>query len=109
MIRSVVIGALESGAGWVVYRQPAGAIVLLVIRAAHGQTSYGNVVMVAALIQRTQQQMSQVSSALSQIATNSRAAQYLFWLQDHHRSVRRVIASPGPSRRRLTTASGSRA
>lgn len=94
VVRSVVIGALESGAGWVVYGAGfAGAIVLLAIRAVHGQTSYGDVVMVAALIQRTQQQMSQVSSALSQIATNSRAAQYLFWLQNHHRSVRRVSSN----------------
>jgi ATP-binding cassette subfamily B protein len=97
VIRSVVIGALESGAGWLVYGAGfAGAIVLLTIRAVHGQTSYGDVVMVAALIQRTQQQMSQVSTALSQIATNSRAAQYLFWLQDHHRTVRRVVAAPRP-------------
>jgi ATP-binding cassette, subfamily B, bacterial len=75
VIRSVVACALEGGAGWLVYGAGfAGAIVLLAIRAVHGQTSYGEVVMVAALIQRTQQQMSQVSSALSQIATNSRAA-----------------------------------
>ena len=97
MIRSVVIGALASGTAWLVYGAGfAGAIVLLAIRAVHGQTSYGNVVMVAALIQRTQQQMSQVSSALSQIATNSRAAQYLFWLQDHHRTFRWVAAAPRP-------------
>ena len=97
VIRSVVIGALASGTAWLVYGAGfAGAIVLLAIRAVHGQTSYGNVVMVAALIQRTQQQMSQVSSALSQIATNSRAAQYLFWLQDHHRTFRWVAAAPRP-------------
>ena len=46
VIRSVVIGALESGAGWVVYGAGfAGAIAALAIRAVHGQTSYGDVVM----------------------------------------------------------------
>jgi len=97
VIRSAEIGAVQSAAGWLVYGAGfAGAIVLLAIRAVHGQASYGDVVMVAALIQRTQQQMSQVSSSISQLATNSRAAQYLFWLEDHHRGVRRVVAAPRP-------------
>ncbi len=97
VVRSAEIGALQSAAGWLVYGAGfAGAIAALAVRAVHGQASYGNVVMVAALIQRTQQQMAQVSSAVSQLATNSRAAQYLFWLEDHHRDVRRVLASPRP-------------
>ena len=97
VVRSAEIGALQSAAGWLVYGAGfAGAIAALAVRAVHGQASYGDVVMVAALIQRTQQQMAQVSSAVSQLATNSRAAQYLFWLEDHHRDVRRVLASPRP-------------
>jgi ATP-binding cassette, subfamily B, bacterial len=95
--RSAELGALQSAAGWLVYGAAfAGAIVLLAVRAVHGQASYGDVVMVAALIQRTQQQMAQVSSVISQLAVNSRAAQYLFWLEDHHRTARRVAASPRP-------------
>jgi ATP-binding cassette, subfamily B, bacterial len=97
VIRSAEIGALQSAAGWLVYGAGfAGAIVLLALRAVHGQASYGDVVMVAALIQRAQQQMSAVSSTISQLATNSRAAQYLFWLEDHHRAARQVVASPRP-------------
>jgi ATP-binding cassette subfamily B protein len=97
VVRGAEIGALQSAAGWFVYGTGfTGAIVLLAVRAVHGQASYGDVVMVAALIQRTQQQMAQVSSTVSQLVTNSRAAQYLFWLEDHHRTVRRVVASPRP-------------
>lgn len=96
-LRSAGIGALEGAAGWLVYGAGfAGAIVLLTLRAVHGEASYGDVVMVAALIQRTQQQMSQVSSSISQIATTSRAAQYLFWLEDHERSLRRAVGAPRP-------------
>jgi ATP-binding cassette, subfamily B, bacterial len=97
VIHSAGIGASLSAAGWLVYGAGfAGAIVLLALRAVRGQASYGDVVMVAALIQRAQQQMSAVSSTISQLATNSRAAQYLFWLEDHHRTARRAVASPRP-------------
>ena len=97
VVRSAEIGASQSAAGWLVYGAGfAGAIVLLAIRAVHGQASYGDVVMVTALIQRTQQQKALVSSSISQLVTNSRAAQYLFWLEDHHRTVRRAVASPRP-------------
>jgi ATP-binding cassette subfamily B protein len=97
VIRSAEIGALQSAAGWLLYGAGfAGAIVLLTIRAVHGQASYGDVVMVAALLQRVQQQMSAVSNSVSQLTTNSRAAQYLFWLEDHHRAARWVSASPPP-------------
>lgn len=101
-----VPGAWSAPASWVLDEPTAWLDVragaeffdrlLLALRAVHGQASYGDVVMVAALIQRTQQQMALVSSAVSQLVTNSRAAQYLFWLEDHHRTVRQVVPSPRP-------------
>jgi ATP-binding cassette, subfamily B, bacterial len=95
VVRSAGISALESAAGWLVYGAGfAGSILLLTLRAVHGQASYGDVVMVFALIRRTQQQMSQVSTSVSQLTATSRAAQYLFWLEDHARSVTAPTASP---------------
>lgn len=97
VVRSARIGALEAAAGWLVYGAGfAGAVVLLTLRAVHGQASYGDVVMVVALIQRAEEQMSQVSSSISQLATTSRAAQYLIWLEDHARGVSGAPAAPRP-------------
>jgi len=97
VVRSAEIGALQSAAGWLIYGAGfAGAVVLLILRAVHGQASYGDVVMVFAVIRRTQQQMSQVSNSISQMATASRAAQYFFWLEDHARSAMRSVPSPRP-------------
>ncbi len=103
VVCSAAIGALQSAVGWLVYGAGfAGSIGLLTLRAVHGQASYGDVVMVFALIRRTQQQVSQVSSSISQITTTSRAAQYLFWLEDHARSVVWSAALPRPVPEALT-------
>ena len=97
VVRSAEISALQSAAGWLVYGAGfAGSILLLTLRAVHGQASYGDVVMVFALIRRTQQQMSQVSSSVTQVTATSRGAEYLFWLEDHARSVARPAAAPRP-------------
>jgi ATP-binding cassette, subfamily B, bacterial len=103
VVRSAEISALQSAAGWFVYGAGfAGSILLLTLRAVHGQASYGDVVMVFALIRRTQQQMSQVSSTVSQVTATSRAARYLFWLEDHAKAILRPVTSPRSVPKALT-------
>ncbi len=97
VMRSARIGALQSTAGWLVYGAGfAGSIILLSLRAVHGQASFGDVVMVVALIRQTQQQMSQVSASVSQLAMTARATQYLIWLEEHAREVQPVLVTPRP-------------
>jgi ATP-binding cassette subfamily B protein len=84
--------ALRESGGWVTYATGFGAaIVLLVLRAAHGATSPGAVVEVVSL-RRAQRQVTGASTTAGSFATASATADRLLWLEDY---VARTTADGG--------------
>jgi len=82
-VRSALVGSLWSAAGWLVYGAGfAAAIVVLVIRAVHGDTSVGDVVLIVSLVRRAQQQVSMISGSIGQLIMSGRATRHLLWLED---------------------------
>jgi ATP-binding cassette, subfamily B, bacterial len=82
-VRSAFLGSLWSAGGWFVYGAGfAAAIVILVVRAVHGDASLGDVVLSVSLLRRAQQQVSQISGSISQLVTTGRATKHLMWLED---------------------------
>jgi ATP-binding cassette subfamily B protein len=83
-IRSTLRSAAWEAAGWAAY---AGAfvavIVVLVLRAAHGDTSPGQVVMAVSLMRRAQVQVSSATDTAGTLATAFRTARRLLWLEDY--------------------------
>ena len=83
-LRSARTAALWEAAGWVVYASGFGvAIVLLVLRAAHGAASPGAVVEVVSLLRRAQRQVTGASTTAGSFATASATANRLLWLEDY--------------------------
>jgi ATP-binding cassette subfamily B protein len=78
-----------------------GAIVVLVLRAAHGHVSPGSVVEAVTLMRRAQTQISRSTDTAGSFATAVRAAGELLWLEDH--AALRAPAQPGTVPCRLTT------
>jgi ATP-binding cassette subfamily B protein len=79
-VRAAVRGGVWEAFGWLFYA--AGfvlAIVVLVLRAAHGQVSPGQVVMAASLIRRAQTQVSRSTGTANSLAAAMRAARRLVW------------------------------
>ncbi|MBY8884486.1 ABC transporter ATP-binding protein/permease [Streptomyces sp. PTM05] len=74
--------AWEAG-GWLVYAAGfCGAIVLLVLRAAHGHTSPGQVVMAVSLLRRAQGQVSGATDTAGAMGSAFRTAGRLLTLED---------------------------
>jgi ATP-binding cassette, subfamily B, bacterial len=83
-LRAARVAAGWEAAGWVVYAAGFGAaIVLLVLRAAHGDTSPGAVVEVVSLLRRAQRQVTGASSTAGSFATASATANRMLWLEDY--------------------------
>jgi ATP-binding cassette, subfamily B, bacterial len=83
-LRAARMAALWEGAGWIVYAAGFGAgIVLLVLRAAHGNASPGAVVEVVSLLRRAQRQVTGASSTAGSFATASATATRMMWLEDY--------------------------
>jgi ATP-binding cassette, subfamily B, bacterial len=83
-LRSARTAALWEASGWVVYAAGFGAaIVLLVLRAAHGASSPGAVVEVVSLLRRAQSQITGASTTAGSFATASATANRLLWLEDY--------------------------
>ena len=83
-LRSARTAALWEACGWVVYAAGFGvAIVLLVLRAAHGAASPGAVVEVVSLLRRAQRQVNGASTTAGSFATASATANRLLWLEDY--------------------------
>ncbi|MEY9926202.1 ATP-binding cassette subfamily B protein [Catenulispora sp. GP43] len=77
-------GAAWEAAGWLFYAAFfIAAIVVLVLRATHGQVSPGQIVMVVSLLRRVQTQLSSASDTAGSLATSIRNAKRLLWLQDY--------------------------
>jgi ATP-binding cassette, subfamily B, bacterial len=81
-VRAAVRGGLWEAGGWLAYAAGfVGAIVILVLRAAHGQVSPGQVVMAASLIRRAQTQVSRSTGTADNLASAMRSARRLVWAE----------------------------
>jgi ATP-binding cassette, subfamily B, bacterial len=101
-VRAAVVAALWEGLGWLVFAAGlVGAIVVLVLRAAHGHVSPGSVVEAVTLMRRAQTQISRSTDTAGSFATAVRGARELLWLEDHATALR-TPAHPQPVPARLT-------
>ena len=102
-VHAALVSAALEALGWVVFAAGVvGAIVLLVLSAAHGHVSPGAVVMAVTLMRRAQSQISRSTDTAGSFDTATASAQQLLWLQDHAASLAasRSAATPVPSRLR---------
>lgn len=86
--RRSVHAALRSAAwealGWVLFAVGfVGAVVVLVLRAAHGHVSPGQVVMSISLLRRSQVTLSSAADTAGTLGTSARTARQLMWLEDY--------------------------
>ena len=82
--RATVMGALCGAAGWLVFA--AGfvtGIAVVVVRAADGDATVGEVVLAVMLIQRAQLQVGQAAAAIGQLLTTTRTAKRMLWLEQY--------------------------
>jgi ATP-binding cassette, subfamily B, bacterial len=83
-VRAALLSALLEGIGWLIFALGVvGAIVVLVLRAAHGHVSPGDVVMAVSLMRRAQSQISRSTDTASSFNTARLAANQLLWLEDY--------------------------
>ncbi|MEV6848368.1 ABC transporter ATP-binding protein [Actinoplanes sp. NPDC051411] len=81
-VRAAIRGGLWEAAGWLAYAGGfVGAIVVLVLQAAHGNVSPGQVVMAASLIRRAQSQVSRSTGTADSLASAMRSARRLVWAE----------------------------
>jgi ATP-binding cassette, subfamily B, bacterial len=81
-VRAAIRGGLWEAAGWLAYAGGfVGAIVVLVLQAAHGKVSPGQVVMAASLIRRAQTQVSRSTGTADSLASAMRSARRLVWAE----------------------------
>ena len=88
-VRAALMSAVLEGVGWLVFAVGVvAAIVVLVLQAAHGHVSPGQVVMAVTLLRRAQTQISRSTDTAGNLNTSLGAARQLLWLEDHERSLR---------------------
>jgi ATP-binding cassette subfamily B protein len=81
-VRAAIRGGLWEAAGWLAYAAGfVGAIIVLVLQAAHGRVSPGQVVMAASLIRRAQTQVSRSTGTADSLASAMRSARRLVWAE----------------------------
>jgi ATP-binding cassette subfamily B protein len=96
-VRAAVRGGLWEAAGWLVYAAGfVAAIVVLVLRAAHGLVSPGQVVMAASLIRRAQTQVSRSTGTANNLAQAMRTARRFVWASRYLAPVAASSPSPVP-------------
>ncbi|MFD0636205.1 ATP-binding cassette domain-containing protein [Catenulispora yoronensis] len=96
-VAAALRGAAWEAAGWLFYAAFfITAIVVLVLRATHGQVSAGEIVMVVSLLRRVQTQLSTASDTAGSLAASVRNAKRLLWLQDYARRQRPTGTRPAP-------------
>ena len=101
-VRAAVLGGAVGATGWLLFAAGFGfAVVAVAVRAAHGETSPGQVVLAVTLVQRAQFQVAQAANAVGQLLTMARTASRLFWIEDYAaRSVAGHGGLPAPERLR---------
>jgi ATP-binding cassette subfamily B protein len=83
-VRAAVLSAALEAVGWAVFAAGlVGAIVVLVLQAAHGHVSPGDVVMAVSLLRRAQTQISRSTDTAGSFSTSMTTAGQLLWLEDH--------------------------
>jgi ATP-binding cassette, subfamily B, bacterial len=96
-VRSALRSAAWEASGWICYA--AGfvlVIVVLVLRAAHGHTSPGQVVMAVSLMRRAQVQVSSATDTAGSLATAVRTARRLLWLERYAAAARTTATGTVP-------------
>jgi ATP-binding cassette subfamily B protein len=96
-LRAAHVAAWWEAAGWVLYAAGfGGAIVALVLRAAHGHASPGSVVEVVSLLRRAQRQVTGASTSAGSFAIAATTADRLLWLEDYVAGIRRGAGEAPP-------------
>jgi ABC-type multidrug transport system fused ATPase/permease subunit len=81
-LRSALLTSALEALGWLVFGLGfVGAILALVLRAAHGHASPGGVVMAVSLMRRAQAQISRGADTASSFGDSLRTAEHLRWLE----------------------------
>jgi ATP-binding cassette, subfamily B, bacterial len=96
-VRGALRAAAWEGLGWICYA--AGfvvVIIVLVLRAVHGHTSPGQVVMAVSLMRRAQAQVSNATDTAGSLATAVRTARRLLWLERYAAGPRPAATGPVP-------------
>ncbi len=97
-LRAARAAAWWEAAGWVLYAAGfGGAILALVLRAAHGHASPGSVVEVVSLLRRAQRQVSGASTSAGSFATAAATADRLLWLEDYVAAQRPAASRDVPA------------
>jgi ATP-binding cassette subfamily B protein len=87
-VRAAIVSAAWEAVGWIVFAAGlVAAIVVLVLRAAHGQVSPGSVVEAVTLMRRAQTQISRSTDTAGSFQTSLTAARELLWLEDHEAAL----------------------
>ena len=95
-VRAALLSSGLEALGWIVFAAGlVSAIVVLVLQAAQGHVSPGEVVMAVTLLRRTQTQISRSTDTAGSFNTALAAARQLLWLEDFGR----VVSAPRTSRR----------
>jgi ATP-binding cassette, subfamily B, bacterial len=98
-LRAARRAAVWEAAGWVLYAAGfAGAAIILVLRAVHGDTSPGAVVEAVSLLRRAQRQVSGATASAGNFATSATTADRLLWLEDYVGSAGASAERPVPAR-----------
>jgi ATP-binding cassette, subfamily B, bacterial len=83
-LQATVRSAAGEALGWIIFAAGFGvAVVVLTVRAVHGEVSVGEVVMAVSLIRRAQGQVAGAADTSSSFASSIRAAKRLIWLEDY--------------------------
>jgi ATP-binding cassette, subfamily B, bacterial len=97
-LRAAHVAALWEAAGWILYAVGfGGAIVALVLRAAHGDASPGAVVEVVSLLRRAQRQVAGASTSAGSFAISATTADRLLWLEDYVAGIAPGAGEPAPA------------
>lgn len=95
-VRAALLSAALEAAGWIVFAAGlVAAIVVLVLRAAHGHVTPGQVVMAVSLMRRAQSQISRSTDTAGNFNTAMAAARQLLWLEDHAAQMTRSAHGDG--------------
>jgi ATP-binding cassette subfamily B protein len=100
-VRTAVLSSALEAIGWIVFAAGlVGAIVVLVLRAAHGHVSPGQVVMAVSLLRRAQTQISRSTDTAGSFNTSVTTAGHLLWFEDHaaERQNAHLPRTPVPAR-----------
>ena len=85
-------GSLAGIAGWLVFAVGfVAGIAAVVIRAAHGHASIGEVVLAVTIIQSVQYQVGTVAQGVGALLTTARHARRLLWLEEYAATEHRAI------------------